>query len=88
MELVPRESELIRAALSIEKTVVLVLVTSDADRGEVIMIDPDLGRCFNVNKIHPLRGAVELDVPDDDIVGFLDPKSAVGNTSVFSDTEN
>lgn len=88
VKLVPGESELVRTTLSIKKTIILVLVASDADRREVIMINPDPSRCLNVDEIHLHRGAVELDVPDDDVVGLLDAESTISDTSILANTED
>lgn len=52
------------------------------------MVNPNLGRCLDVDKIRAYRGPVELQVPDDDVVGLLDPEPTICNASIFANAEN
>lgn len=61
VELVPGEGERIGAVLGVEETVVGVLVTGDADGGEVVVVNPDLCRGVDVNEILALRSPEEFD---------------------------
>lgn len=46
--------------LSVEEAIVGVLVASDTDGGEVIVVDPDAGGLINVDEILSLGSSVEL----------------------------
>lgn len=48
MELVPREGERISTVLGVEETIVGVLVASDTNGGEIIVIDPDPGGLIDI----------------------------------------
>jgi hypothetical protein len=74
--------------LSIKETIISVLVSSNADGGEVVVINPNAGRLINVDKVLTLGCPVELDVADDDIVGLADLEATVGDTSSGANTEN
>lgn len=41
VELVPREGQRVSTVLSVEETVVGVLIASDTDGGEIVVVDPD-----------------------------------------------
>lgn len=74
--------------LCVEKAVVCVLVTCDADRREVVVVDPDLGGGVDVNEILPLGRTVQFQVADDHVVGFADLEATVGDAGVGADAEH
>lgn len=88
MELVPGKGQRVSAVLSVEETIIGVLVAGDTDGGEVIVVDPDPGGFINVDEILTLGGAVEFDVADDNIVGLPDLKATVGDTCRGANTQN
>lgn len=51
VELVPGESQLVGAVLGVKETIVGILVTSDTDGREVVVVDPDASRRVNINEI-------------------------------------
>ena len=51
-----------RTTCGVEETIVGVLVAGDADRREVIVVDPDASGLINVDKILSFRSSVELQV--------------------------
>ena len=80
-ELVPGEGEEVRGTLGVEETVEVVLVgTVDAFGGEVVVIDPDVGRSLDVDAVHLLRGVAQDEVTDDDVVGLDNTETTVGET--------
>ena len=88
MELVPGEGQRVSAVLSVKETIISVLVSSDADGGEVVVINPNTGGLINVDKVLALGRPVELDVADDDVVSLADLEATVGDTSSGANTEN
>lgn len=88
VELIPGEGERISAVFGIEKSIVLVLVASNTDTGEVIVINPDLGGLVDINQVLALRCAVELEIADNDVVGLADLESTIRQTSVAAYTKH
>ena len=46
--------------LGIEETVIGVLVSGKTNTGEIVVVNPDLGRLVNIDQILALRCPVEL----------------------------
>ena len=59
VELVPGERQGVRTVLGVEKTVVGVLVASNTDGREVVVVDPDLGGFLDVDKVLALGSTIQ-----------------------------
>lgn len=88
VELVPGESERVGSVLCVKETVVCVLVTSEANGRQVVVVHPDLGRAVNVDEITTFGSTEELEVTDDDVRDLADLETTVGQARVGSDTED
>lgn len=69
-ELVPGHGDEVRGTLSVELTIVVVLVAGNTVVAEGVVVDPNVGRRLNVNEISTLCRVAEVEVSDDDVGNF------------------
>ena len=64
------------STLDVEETVIIVFVANNAVVGELVMIDPDLCRLFDVNQVGTLWRSAHLQVADNDIADLDESESS------------
>ena len=63
---------------NVQQPIVGILVASDTIRREVVVVNPDIGRVLKLYQVLLAGGDVQVQVPQDHVVRFLDTNTSIG----------